>query len=126
MNPSEWPLEDLWLSLRDIHPGISVECLPEVDSTNTELGRRVRQGHSDAVLLAAVRQTAGRGRMGKSWLTPADGALTFSIGLPLNPAHLPGITMNLALAKRMAGLIEQMKLSPADEAAPVYLPRKTP
>jgi hypothetical protein len=49
-----------------------------------------------------------------------------AIGLPLNPAHLPGITMNLALAKRMAGLIEQMKLSPADEAAPVYVPRKTP
>jgi hypothetical protein len=49
-----------------------------------------------------------------------------AIGLPLNPAHLPGITMNLALAKRMAGLIEQMKLSPTDEAAPVYVPRKTP
>jgi hypothetical protein len=49
-----------------------------------------------------------------------------AIGLPLNPAHLPGITMNLALAKRMAGLIEQMKLSAADEAAPVYVPRKTP
>lgn len=49
-----------------------------------------------------------------------------AIGLPLNPAHLPGITMNLALAHRMAGLIAQMKLSPADEAAPVYVPRKTP
>ncbi|MBS7790785.1 DUF4089 domain-containing protein [Roseococcus sp. SDR] len=49
-----------------------------------------------------------------------------AIGLPLNPAHLPGITMNLALAKRMAGLIEQMKITPADEAAPVYVPRKTP
>ena len=49
-----------------------------------------------------------------------------AIGLPLHPAHLPGITMNLALAKRMAGFIEQMKLSPADEAAPVYVARKTP
>ncbi|MBX9748758.1 MAG: DUF4089 domain-containing protein [Roseococcus sp.] len=49
-----------------------------------------------------------------------------AIGLPLHPAHLPGITMNLALAKRMAGLIEQVKLSPADEAAPVYVARKTP
>ena len=49
-----------------------------------------------------------------------------AINLPLNPAHLPGVTMNLALAKRMAGLIEQVKLSPADEAAPVYVVRKTP
>lgn len=97
MNPSEWPLEDLWLSLRDIHPGISVECLPEVDSTNTELGRRVRQGHSDAVLLAAVRQTAGRGRMGKSWLSPPGSALTFSIGLPLNPTDWSGLSLALGL-----------------------------
>ncbi|UPY37546.1 DUF4089 domain-containing protein [Sediminicoccus sp. KRV36] len=49
-----------------------------------------------------------------------------AIGLPLHAAHLPGITMNLALARRMAGLIEQMKLSPADEAAPVFVARKTP
>jgi len=49
-----------------------------------------------------------------------------AIGLPLHPAHLPGITMNLALARRMAGLIEQMKLSPADEAAPVFVASKTP
>ncbi len=49
-----------------------------------------------------------------------------AIGLPLHPAHLPGITMNLALAQRMATLIEQMKLSPADEAAPVFVARKTP
>ena len=49
-----------------------------------------------------------------------------AIGLPLNPAHLPGIAMNLALARRMAGLIEQVKISPADEAAPVYVARKTP
>ena len=49
-----------------------------------------------------------------------------AIGLTLHPAHLPGITMNLALARRMAGLIEQMKLAPADEAAPVYVPRTTP
>ena len=49
-----------------------------------------------------------------------------AIGLPLNPAHLPGITMNLALARRMAELIGQMEITPADEAAPVYVPRKTP
>lgn len=49
-----------------------------------------------------------------------------AVGLPLHPVHLPGITMNLALAKRMAGLIEQMKLLPADEAAPVFVAQKAP
>lgn len=49
-----------------------------------------------------------------------------AIGLTLHPAHLPGIAMNLALAGRMAGLIEQVKLLPADEAAPVFVARKSP
>ena len=44
-----------------------------------------------------------------------------AVGLPLHPAHLPGITMNLALAGRMAALLGGMKLSPADEAAPVFV-----
>lgn len=49
-----------------------------------------------------------------------------AVGLPMNPAHLPGIAMNLALAARMAGLIGQMKLTPADEAAPVFIAGKLP
>jgi BirA family biotin operon repressor/biotin-[acetyl-CoA-carboxylase] ligase len=97
-DPSDWPLEDLWLSLRDIRPEISIECLPEIDSTNTELARRVRQGHVESVLLAAERQTAGRGRLGKPWVTPAGSALTFSIGLPLNPPDWSGLSLAVGLA----------------------------
>jgi BirA family biotin operon repressor/biotin-[acetyl-CoA-carboxylase] ligase len=97
VNPFEWPLEDLWLSLREIRPGISIECVPEIDSTNTELGRRVHRGHGETVLLAAVRQTAGRGRMGKTWLTPEGDALTFSIGLPLDPPDWAGLSLAVGL-----------------------------
>ena len=49
-----------------------------------------------------------------------------AVGLPLHPAHLPGIAMNLALAARMAALIEQVKLIPADEAAPVFVAGRAP
>ena len=45
-----------------------------------------------------------------------------AIGLPLHPAHLPGVTMNLGLAARMAALVEAVPLTPADEAAPVFDP----
>jgi BirA family biotin operon repressor/biotin-[acetyl-CoA-carboxylase] ligase len=48
-------------------PGFTVEVLPEVDSTNTELMRRARAGQTDPVLLVAERQTAGRGRLGRQW-----------------------------------------------------------
>ena len=98
MNPSDWPLEELWLALRQIRPEVHVEWLPEVDSTNSELGRRARRGQVDAVLLAAANQTAGRGRLGKSWLTPDGDALTFSLGLPLTPPDWSGLSLAVGLA----------------------------
>ncbi|MCX8134694.1 MAG: DUF4089 domain-containing protein [Roseococcus sp.] len=44
-----------------------------------------------------------------------------AIGLPLDPAHLPGVAMNLGLAARMAALVETLPLGPAAEAAPVFV-----
>ncbi|MBB3897163.1 DUF4089 domain-containing protein [Roseococcus suduntuyensis] len=49
-----------------------------------------------------------------------------AVGLPLHEKHLPGVVMNLALAARMAGLVAQMPLTSADEAAPVFTPARTP
>ncbi len=48
-------------------------------------------------------------------------AVAATIGLPLHPEHLPGIVMNLRLAARMAALVEGIALTPADEAAPVFV-----
>ncbi|PZW50327.1 uncharacterized protein DUF4089 [Humitalea rosea] len=44
------------------------------------------------------------------------------IGLPLAPAHLPGVAANLAVAARMAAIVMAVPLTPADEAAPVFVP----
>jgi hypothetical protein len=48
-------------------------------------------------------------------------AVAATIGLPLHPAHLPGIVMNLTLAARMAALVESVPVTPAEEAAPVFV-----
>jgi hypothetical protein len=48
-------------------------------------------------------------------------AAAAALGLPLDPAHLPGIVMNLRLAARMAALVESLPLTPVDEAAPVFV-----
>lgn len=98
MSRTDWHLEDLWLKLVAMWPGITLEWLPEVDSTNTELMRRARQGHADPVLLVTERQTAGRGRMGRSWVSPEGSALTFSIGLPLNPNDWSGLSLAVGVA----------------------------
>jgi hypothetical protein len=44
-----------------------------------------------------------------------------ALGLPLREAHLPGVLMNLALAKRMAALVESVPLTPQDEPAPIFI-----
>jgi len=48
-------------------------------------------------------------------------AAAAAVGLPLDPAHLPGVVLNLRLAARMAGIVEGLALTPAEEAAPVFV-----
>ena len=88
-----WPAEDLWQALVAWQPGLTVEVLPQIDSTNTELMRRARAGQNDPVLLVAEAQTAGRGRLGRPWHGQAGDALTFSLGLPLMPRDWSGLSL---------------------------------
>ena len=57
----------------------AVEALPECVSTSTLLLERARQGAPSGALLVADRQTAGRGRRGRSWLSSPEASLTFSL-----------------------------------------------
>jgi BirA family transcriptional regulator, biotin operon repressor / biotin---[acetyl-CoA-carboxylase] ligase len=93
-----WPAEDLWLALEPQCPGLTVEILPEIDSTNTELMRRARAGQTDPVLLVAESQTAGRGRLGRAWHGQAGDTLTFSLGLMLKPKDWSGMSLAVGLA----------------------------
>lgn len=89
-----WPAEALWSAIEPFWPGFSVEVLPQVDSTNTTLMERARDGHMHPVLLVAEQQKAGRGRMGKQWRSGAPGdALTFSLGLPMPEGDLSGLSL---------------------------------
>jgi BirA family transcriptional regulator, biotin operon repressor / biotin---[acetyl-CoA-carboxylase] ligase len=48
----------------------AVLFLDTVDSTNAEALRRARAGESGPLWVAASEQTAGRGRRGRSWVSP--------------------------------------------------------
>ncbi|WP_046469774.1 biotin--[acetyl-CoA-carboxylase] ligase [Allosalinactinospora lopnorensis] len=65
-----------------------IEVRPEAASTNTELARRAQQGAPHGTVLVTDHQTAGRGRLDRSFTTPARAALTFSVlvspEVPLN------------------------------------------
>ena len=56
-----------------------IEYLEEIDSTNTELKRRARLGAPSGLVLVADGQTAGRGRMERSFLSPRGSGLYMSV-----------------------------------------------
>ena len=94
-----WPLESIRDSVAPLLPGFSVELLPVVDSTNSELMRRARSGRTEPVLLVAQHQTAGRGRLGRHWLGTGVQpgaklpALTFSLGMLMSAADWSGLSL---------------------------------
>ena len=94
----KWPAEAIWEAVSPSLPGFTVEVLPEVDSSNTELMRRARAGQADPVLLVAEQQTAGRGRLGRSWSSARGDSLTFSLGLPLAPADWAGLSLAVGVS----------------------------
>lgn len=60
-------------------PGLTVEVVAQAPSTNALLGERAREGAGEWLVLVAEHQTAGRGRLDRTWETPARAALTFSV-----------------------------------------------
>ena len=60
-------------------PGVSLEVCDSLDSTNSELMRRARAGQVQPILLVARQQTAGRGRLGRQWLS-GTGVMRFTSG----------------------------------------------
>ena len=99
----KWPAEAIWEQIAPILPNFTVEVLPEIDSTNTELMRRAKAGHIEPILLVAEKQTAGRGRLGRDWhdLAPrleTVPTLTFSLGLPLSPSNWSGLSLAVGLS----------------------------
>ena len=100
--PLRWPAEAVWEAVAPLLPDFSVEILPTLPSTNTTLMERARAGRAEPIALVAERQSAGRGRMGRQWLSeaPDEGPapLTFSIGLPLAPRDWSGLSLAVGLA----------------------------
>lgn len=56
-----------------------IEILPQVTSSNSVLLQRAALGAPGGSVLAVELQTAGRGRMGRTWYSSLGGTLTFSL-----------------------------------------------
>ncbi len=71
-----------------------------IDSTNNKAKELAKRGSVDGSLVVGVKQTAGKGRLGRSFDSLDDGGLYFSIMLRpyVAPEHLSSITLVTALA----------------------------
>jgi BirA family transcriptional regulator, biotin operon repressor / biotin---[acetyl-CoA-carboxylase] ligase len=90
--------ENVWLAIAPSLPGFTVEVLPSIDSTSSELMRRARSSLMEPVLLAAEDQTAGRGRLGKGWHSKPGQSLTFSLAMPLSPQSWSGLSLAVGVS----------------------------
>lgn len=81
--------------LGDLAGRFDVDALDECDSTNSELMRRAEAGAPAGTVLVADRQSAGRGRRGRSWLSAPEASLTFSLlwRFPCPLARLSGLSL---------------------------------
>lgn len=51
---------------------VNIDILDEIDSTNEEAKRRIKKGAQEDFVLVARKQTAGKGRKGRSFYSPKD------------------------------------------------------
>jgi BirA family transcriptional regulator, biotin operon repressor / biotin---[acetyl-CoA-carboxylase] ligase len=79
-----------------------VQRFEEIDSTNTYLRERAREGAPEGLVAAADHQTAGRGRLDRRWESPAGSNLLVSVLLrpacDVDDLHLCTTAVALAAA----------------------------
>jgi BirA family biotin operon repressor/biotin-[acetyl-CoA-carboxylase] ligase len=105
-------LETLQSSLVCRQLGVHFHYYLEIDSTNTRARQLAEGGAPEGAIVIAEKQTHGRGRLGRSWISPAFVNLYFSLVLrpQLPPAYAAQITLVAAVA--LADAVARFSLDP--------------
>jgi BirA family biotin operon repressor/biotin-[acetyl-CoA-carboxylase] ligase len=85
--------------------GQRVLYYPRLPSTMDTAKRQAQQGAAEGTVILVEEQSAGKGRMRRTWLSP-KGSIALSIILHPSLAHLPSLIMVASLA--VAHCIEQV------------------
>ncbi len=89
--------------------GVGLLALDEVDSTNEEGKRLAASGEGGPLWVVARRQTRGRGRLGRSWISSEGNlhaSLVYSEGVEPSKAPQLGFVAGLAAVAALRGLTE--------------------
>ncbi|CAN5554969.1 biotin--[acetyl-CoA-carboxylase] ligase [soil metagenome] len=92
----------------ELMPDLTVELVDSLPSTNAAVIARAQAGAPDGLVIVADHQSAGRGRLDRTWETPPGTAVTFSMLLrPQSPTRawpwlplLTGYAVDKALKAR--------------------------
>ncbi|MGC2080915.1 MAG: biotin--[acetyl-CoA-carboxylase] ligase [Xanthobacteraceae bacterium] len=96
-----------------VEAGMRLDALAATDSTNAEARHRARHGETGPLWITAVEQTQGRGRQGRSWISP-PGNLYASLLLtdPSPFDRAPELAFVAVLALRDAIVAQAPALAP--------------
>jgi BirA family transcriptional regulator, biotin operon repressor / biotin---[acetyl-CoA-carboxylase] ligase len=96
-----------------VEAGMRLDALAATDSTNAEARQRARHGETGPLWITAVEQTQGRGRQGRTWISP-PGNLYASLLLtdPSPFDRAPELAFVAVLALRDAIVAEAPALAP--------------
>ncbi|QEY33910.1 biotin--[acetyl-CoA-carboxylase] ligase [Caproiciproducens galactitolivorans] len=98
--PDKITPEEIALGLKTKLLAKRIDCYDRIDSTNEEAKRKALAGAPDGSLFVAEEQTGGKGRLGRSWTSPAGQGLWFTVLLrsSLLPSQAANITLLAGLA----------------------------
>jgi BirA family biotin operon repressor/biotin-[acetyl-CoA-carboxylase] ligase len=93
-----------------------LRVLDEVDSTNRVALDDARAGAPDGLVVVADHQTAGRGRLGRTWVAPPGASLLVSVllrpSVPVDRVHVVTMAAGVALVdavRAVAGIDATLK-----------------
>lgn len=93
-----------------------VICLEEIDSTNLEAKRRILGGSTRFSLVVANRQTAGKGRMGRTFYSPEGSGVYCTLAYPVEAPMERAVSVTGAAAvavmraiRRLTGIQTEIK-----------------
>lgn len=88
--------------------GVRLSVFENIDSTNTEAKRQAESGLSVPALIVADAQSAGRGRMGRSFFSPPTTGLYMSFLTEAKAELADTVRMTTAAAVAVASSIEEL------------------
>ncbi len=96
--PDRYSAEEIGAGLETELLGRTAYCYDSIDSTNEEAKRQALRGAPSGSLFVAEQQTGGKGRLGRSFVSPAGVGVWFSV--LLRPGVLP---LRVAATTLLAG-----------------------